>query len=114
MSVKSVFILFHCIEYSDKYYFINFLLQMQGMMHHGQQFGNSYGNQRSHVGPNMHPSMNGMNMMGQNPGPIHGNMMPSGVMGSGNNMNKLVMQVSGISILQTSYTSSSTNYSTSV
>ncbi len=67
---------------------------MQGMMHHGQQFGNSYGNQRGHAGPGMHPSMNGMNMISQNGGPMHGNMMPSGVMGPGNNMNKLVMQVS--------------------
>lgn len=73
------------------------MLQMQGMMHHGQQFNNSYNNQRSHGGPGMHQSMNGMNgmsMMGQNSGPMHGNMMPSGVMGPGSNMNKLVMQVS--------------------
>lgn len=41
----------------------------------------------------MHPGMNSMNMMGQNSGPMHGNMMPSGVMGPTSNMNKLVMQV---------------------
>lgn len=69
---------------------------MQNMMHHGQQFGGNYGPQRGHPGPNMHPAaagMNGMGMMNPGMGPMHGNMMPSGVMGPTSGMGKMAMQV---------------------
>lgn len=58
-----------------------------------QQYGGSYGAQRSHVpmGPmnGMSPmnSMGSMAMMGQGSGPMHGNMMSAG-------MGKMAMQVS--------------------
>lgn len=69
---------------------------MNGMMHHGQQFGAAYGSQRTHPNPNMHVAMNGMNIMNQNSSPMHANMMASGVgvlAPAVNNMNKLVLQV---------------------
>lgn len=67
-----------------------------------QQYGGSYGAQRSHVpmGPmnGMSPmnSMGSMAMMGQGSGPMHGNMMSAG-------MGKMAMQVSLICISTHSY-----------
>lgn len=61
-----------------------------------QQYGGSYGSQRGHgpMGPmnGMGPmsSMGNMGMMGQGSGPMHGNMMSSG-MSPG--MGKMAMQV---------------------
>lgn len=71
------------------------LFQMQ-VPQGNQQYGGSYGSQRGHgpMGPmnGMGPmsSMGNMGMMGQGSGPMHGNMMSSG-MSPG--MGKMAMQV---------------------
>lgn len=82
------------------------------MPQHNQQYGGSYGQQRSHGpmgGPNSMGPMNGMNpmnsmagmgMMGQGSQPMHGIMMSSG-MGPG--MGKMGIQVRTSKLVLLSY-----------